>query len=602
MAEKRTTLEDRIVSLEEEVRALNDKVADLSARIEKGGVVKAKAERLPGAADAADASEEILSWVGRTALLPRISTLCFLLVVALALRTVTDNQLLDPQIGSLLGMVYAGSLIAWGAFKYRQKNLLAPVFAVTGTLLIFSVVAETHAHFEALPTVPAYIILAVVGAAAALISYLNGVAAPVFAGTLGMSVAGLAIDYPSPVFPYLSVLLLAANLFGAYATRLQRCSWLRWMLLGITMLVLQVWSFKLGIYLGHGEVADLPFAMSGFWLLLAVFVLFYLATAFIGFVWRGQDRIAKFDLALPTISAGWIFVLARYAVNSGYGSSRVVGICGTILALALLGLAHWLGTRQDAKACGTNAFSLAAAVLLGLSLPMSLGHPLLALTFLSACAFGLARLSALWQSGGVRVTSYLLQFYACGVLVMDLRATEASAPSLLSAFAAGALACIALWHFLWVRSHGVPTESVVYRRFDKEDRAAILLLLVTLVSGFFTLRVGIYQALQVFRVDAPGAFGCYQSVLINVSAIVLMTLALWWDNRELRNVAILVTLVGGSKVFFGDLLGAKGVPLVLSVFSFGLAAAVDSVVLGRWQRSSASQHPAAEKKELITES
>lgn len=601
MIGEKQAIEERIAWLEEQVKNLNAQVSDLGARLEKGGVVKPKAENHSVSADTADASEEILSWVGRTALLPRISSLCFLLVVALALRTVTDNQLLDPQVGSLLGMVYAGALIAWGAFKYRQQSPLAPVFTVTGTLLIFSVVAETHAHFEALPTIPAYVILAVVGAAAALISYLNRVAPPVFAGTLGMSFAGLAIDYPSPVFSYLSVLLLAANLFGVYATRLQRCSWLRWILLGVTLLVLQVWSFKLGIYLDHGKSSDLPLALGGFFPVLAVFGFFYLATAVVGIIWRGQNRIARFDLALPTISVGWLFILARYVVNSGYGNTRALGIVSTVVAVALFAVAHWLGTRRNDQARGTNAFSLAGAVLLALSLPLALGHPLLALTLLSACALGLAKVARLWQSGGVRVTSYLLQFYACGALVFNLRATEATSPSAFSALAAGALACIALWHFRWVRTNSPPQESVVYSRFDKEDRSAILLLLAALISGFFTLRVGIFQALLAFHVASPGAFGCYQSVLINISAIVLMALALWRDNKELRNIAILVTLIGGGKVFFGDLLGAKGVPLVLSVFSFGLAAAVDSVVLGRWQKASQTHQRLEGKEDLLEE-
>ncbi len=416
-----------------------------------------------------------------------------------------------------------------------------------------------------------------------------------------MSIAGLAIDYPSPVFPYLSVLLLAANLFGVYATRLQRCSWLRWILLGITLLVLQVWSFKLGIELDHGQAAALPYALSGFFPILAIFAAFYLATALVGVVWRGQDRIARFDLALPTISVGWLFILARYVVNSGFGSTRGLGIVAVVLAVALFSVAHWLGTRRNDKARGTNAFSLAGAVLLALSLPLALHHPLLALTFLSACALGLARVAGLWQSGGVRVTSYLLQLYACGALVMNLSATETASPSAVSALAAGALACIGLWHFRWVRRNPPPAESVVYSRFDKEDRSAILLLLAALVSGFFTLRVGIFQALQAFHVGGPGAFGCYQSVLVNISAIILMTMALWRNNQELRNVAILVTLIGGSKVFIGDLLGARGVPLVLSVFSFGLAAAVDSVVLGRWQKTSSGSQNLPENQGPLEE-
>ena len=48
-------------------------------------------------------------------------------------------------------------------------------------------------------------------------------------------------------------------------------------------------------------------------------------------------------------------------------------------------------------------------------------------------------------------------------------------------------------------------------------------------------------------------------------------------------MAILVIAVGAAKTAF-DLLGTKGVPLVLSVLSFGLAAATQSITLSRWQR------------------
>jgi hypothetical protein len=49
-------------------------------------------------------------------------------------------------------------------------------------------------------------------------------------------------------------------------------------------------------------------------------------------------------------------------------------------------------------------------------------------------------------------------------------------------------------------------------------------------------------------------------------------------------VAILVTLIGAIKVFLYDLIGIHGLPLVFSVFSFGMAAAVESLALGKWQK------------------
>jgi hypothetical protein len=48
-------------------------------------------------------------------------------------------------------------------------------------------------------------------------------------------------------------------------------------------------------------------------------------------------------------------------------------------------------------------------------------------------------------------------------------------------------------------------------------------------------------------------------------------------------VAILV-IAAGALTSTADLLGTKGVPLVLSVLSFGLAAATQSITLSRWQK------------------
>jgi uncharacterized membrane protein len=117
------------------------------------------------------------------------------------------------------------------------------------------------------------------------------------------------------------------------------------------------------------------------------------------------------------------------------------------------------------------------------------------------------------------------------------------------------------------------------------DPGAIFLLLAALLAAFLTLRVGLYQGLKMMPVDLNNSFRAAQSVVINVSAIGLMLFALVRHNREVRNVALVVTLLGATKVFVFDMLGTHGLPLVLSVFSFGLAAALESVALGRWGKT-----------------
>jgi len=98
------------------------------------------------------------------------------------------------------------------------------------------------------------------------------------------------------------------------------------------------------------------------------------------------------------------------------------------------------------------------------------------------------------------------------------------------------------------------------------------------------MRVGLYQALDFMHMATHSAFGGAQSVLINVTAAVLLWFSLMRRNKELRNVAVVITVIGAGKVFLMDMVQLKGMPLMISVFTFGLVAALASFVLGRWNK------------------
>ena len=73
--------------------------------------------------------------------------------------------------------------------------------------------------------------------------------------------------------------------------------------------------------------------------------------------------------------------------------------------------------------------------------------------------------------------------------------------------------------------------------------------------------------------------------LINVTAIVVLWLSLVRRNKELRNVAIVLIVIGAGKVFLMDMVSLKGMPLMISVFTFGLVAAFASFVIGCWNKA-----------------
>jgi len=476
--------------------------------------------------------------------------------------------------------------MGWSWHLYRRESALAPVFSTLGALLLFSIVVETHEHFESLPTIPAYILISLAGGAMAFMSHRFKVALPVFIGTLGMSIAGVALDFPNPIFPYLFLLLLLANALGTFATRLQRCSWLRWLQLAVTLFMMQVWGFRLGIYLHDLPPEQLPFSVAGFFPYVVAVGIAYLIIAAAGILGKISERISRFDFALPTINAVWSYAIARYVIHAGLGNERVLGICGVAAAIGHLAIAFRLSRRNVTGAPGTNSFTLASAVLFVFALPAAIGNSLAALTLFSLLAFGMGVLSSKWRSGGMRVTSYLLQLYACIGLALQLSTSDAATPSLISAAASGILASLAFWHYLWSRNNPPPAESVIFSRFDKKDRSVTLLLLASLAGGFFTLRVGIYQALvqMVPNESFAVAFGSAQSVLINVSAAILMCFAFARRDKQVRNVAVLVTVIGAAKVLLLDLFSMRGVPVVASLLSFGVTAFLESFALSRWQK------------------
>lgn len=596
MTEQRPALEEQVEELSRQVQELRQRVEQLSAYLDLPTAAGTRESTVGQAgSEPADASEELLGWVGRSALLQRLSTLCFLLVVALVLRTVTDNGLIDSRLGSLLGMGYAAILILIGWYKYARASLLAPVFAACGAVLMFTVVVEIHGRFAAIPSVPAYLLLMATGIGMAVISYRYAAAIPILLGALGMCLAGVTIDYPNPFFPYLAMVLFTANLLGYFAAQLRRCSWLRWIILLVTMAAFHMWAFKLAAALLNNQQPADVLALQWYLPVLALFTVSYIITALMGIVRSGATRISKFDLALPTVNVVWALLVAHYLISAWGGNVVMLGMVGVVAAAGNGGVAFWLAWRKMAGAPGTNSFVFAGSVLLALALPLATGNPLLALPLLSALALGLALLARQWQSGGIRVTSYLLQVYACVTLAQLLFENAATPSALLSAVAAGAMAGIGLVHYRWCRNQPPPEASVIFARFDRRDRSAVVMLMAALVNAFFLLRVIVYQGLLLLPGDVVNSFRCAQSVIINAAAAGLMLFAFVGRNRELRNIAILVTLVGAVKVFIYDLFGTHGVPLVISVFSFGVAAALESVALGRWQSQPGQEEGSADK-------
>lgn len=589
MRNQKLTIEEKVDRLYEHVESLGRRVAELEGRRTASAQARSAAastkapEGKPAAGEPDSLSDGVIHWASRASLFPRLATLCFLMVIALILRTITDSGIVNPLLGMGLGMGYAAVLMGAGWYQYRRSSSLAPVFVACGAILMSSIVVETHARFGSLPLVPAYWTLMATGAALAFVSRRFSVFLPVSIGTLGMCLAGAAIDYPDPFFPYLFMVLLTANLLGYYAGTLRRCGWLRWTVLLVTLAMFLLWGMRLEA-VAAGKIAAAPtLAPQWFLPVLAAVGVAFLTIALLGIVRSRSGKLSAFDFCLPTINAVGLYLAARVVVNEADGSALALSLVAILFALVHFGAAFWLAMRKVEGAPGTNSFVVAGIALLGLALPAALGSGLAAAPVLAAAALGVAVLSDRWGSGAIRADSYLLQIYGVVSLVLYFLVNGIPATPLAGTVPCAALAAAALVHYRWCRRHVPPANSPLFDTYDKQDLSGAVTLLAALTGSFFLLRTIAWWIILPAGPGGPEVFQCTQSIIINLAALGLGLYAFRTRNREIRNVAILVIAVGAAKTAF-DLLGTKGVPLVLSVLSFGLAAATQSITLSRWQR------------------
>jgi hypothetical protein len=129
-----------------------------------------------------------------------------------------------------------------------------------------------------------------------------------------------------------------------------------------------------------------------------------------------------------------------------------------------------------------------------------------------------------------------------------------------------ATAAIAFTHYRLVRRNAPPEGSAYFKRFDTRDLSGAAPLLVSVCTGFLAIRAVLFTFLSA----SFGAFQASETIAINTGALVLFMAARVRNNPEVK--------------WIYDLFRVKGVPVVLSVLSFMVAAAAGSWVLGKWPR------------------
>ncbi|NOX80146.1 MAG: DUF2339 domain-containing protein, partial [Deltaproteobacteria bacterium] len=356
--------------LAKQLQALTTRVEQLSERVstlESGEIITGRrdGDRIPAAKQQQypQPAGRPPTLINTGVLLPRIATICFLLVIALILRTITDNGIINSHIGSLLGMTYAALLIVTGWRLYEKKSRLAPVFPGCGILLLFSVVLETHIRFGSLSTVGAYAIIFIASALVFAMSLRYEASFLICLAVPGAAAVAMAIDLPAPVYPVLGLVLLAAVIAAFYAFKHMVCRHLRWFTLVLSVFFWLLWVSKMNTIYSCAEPSMVGMYPTWLFTMLFLFWGVYAATVVMS-VLRKDLQLGVFESLLPTMCAIGAFWAGHTVPTAWFGDVRWFDITIVIIATGHLALAWWLAAHDRERARGSNIFVLAGACLI----------------------------------------------------------------------------------------------------------------------------------------------------------------------------------------------------------------------------------------------
>jgi hypothetical protein len=524
--------------------------------------------------------EESWTQLGRDVLLPRVAAVSFMMVVALMLRTVSENGMVGQLTGALIGLAYAGGLIGSGLYLYLKNSRLAPVFPACGVLLLYAIIYETHSHFAFVSSQNVYAFVLVVETIVLLIGLRCRASVLLFLSVFSSSLVAMALDFTNTDFTLVSGIIFVNVVAGHLAARYAISSRLRWYTLVFSLVVWLLWSYKLHFALTHAPAQAAALGLSLYLPILLLFWAFYIYSS----LWTtlsSAEEFGVFHTFLPAIVSGGAFFAANAVLKPWVGQQQIIGFVTVSISAGFMALVSWLAKRRKNDAPGGKEFVTAAAVLLvqGLSISVPL---LFALPVWVVAAGVLTVRSDQWRSGGIRLISYLFQIFIVGVALQGKFFVPKSTTWWTGALIATFLSAMTLWLFSWCRKHPPDYESVYFHYFDKKDFSAVVLLIIGLFEAFAAARFIAGHILALVLSDPANALYCVQSIILNSGIVILLFAGLKMQNREVLMVAGLMVLVAAIKVFLFDLLRADGIPLVLSVFSFGVVAATSSLVMRKW--------------------
>lgn len=592
MSDDLPTFERRFEQLAAEVQALSARVDELALRLAGAeSFVTQYAEPHSSLEDDAVPQRGPADWTGAT-VLAGAAAVCFLLVFALILRTLVDNRVIDQPIGAVAGLIYASLILVYGYYRAHAKRRFASLSTTCGAVLILAIVVETHFRFGLLSADAAYAVIAATLCVMLAAGLRYGAYGAFDIAVPGVSVVAIGIDFPDSDFVRVGAVLAVAMAAAYAASSDARTRWLAYFMLAVSAFFWMWWTIKLHVPLSRGEPLDPSLRANWYQACLAVFVLLYTGQAIIAAL-SARRTMGVFECAAPLLASSAAYLLARDIGAAGGNAPHVVGWTGLGGAIVYAALSVWFAPRNAKGKTAATWFMVASIVLLALSVPDMFTNALLPIFVWTAASLVVTICARRRLGGAVPIAAILLQVYGCVYALWNGVFDVVSPQPFVSAAALTMLSIGTVFHYSWLQRNADPKAAHPAVLPQQARLITITVFFAGLIYAFCSGRIVLYNALVYLLDDAGYAFECGQSVLINLGALILGVIALKWMRNDLLASAVVVALIGATKVFAYDLLRTQGVPLVISVFAFGVTATAGSLIWNRWQRAAAPEEPAS---------
>jgi hypothetical protein len=536
-----TTAEsDQIAQLRDRIRALEIRLE----RIEQGGprLLSTQQQLTTPSSGAAPAAMD--TEVAAATIFKRIAMLCFVLLGALILRVLTQQNILGPRFGTILGFAYTGHLIVLALIPGRfgaiaRENSL---FQCSGAVLAFIIAIESALRTMTMGRVSAMI--AIAGFALLALGMGFQQRKPMLAGTgvIGGILAMVALDIRETGMALQLSLIVLLTAGGMASSWREAWQWLRPATTVLVLVLMPAGFFFCGKQ--PGVASGLLAASAGVW--CAVMLQHLIAFRRIGNDARWLPLLTLWFAGIQQL-AGWPFM---GATNGGIA----------LFALACVAL----GARRAADAASAIASMLATSAFAG-----AIGWALLDRTgFL--CAIGGF---ALWFTGRRAATDWaaicatLLMLTAAGVGLAQLFRPPVAATGLA---AMGLSTLILVVHY--VRNSRVGTESYA--------GLAMRLAPVALAAGL-ALLLGLSWELLNRAFHQTGHLLLAQTMVVVITAL---TLTFWGHAAHRRSplfCGLACMVLALVKVLLIDLTQLKSVSMLVSLVLVSLASVAVSFILRR---------------------